>query len=223
MSPKSLRLWLCLKILSFILTACSTCSQAWQSFLHTILSVVKLFIEVFIWLYFFSFAFFPFFFTMYLYLYWILFSYPKRTCITQLCVFLGIHWGDCSYHLWILPGISWHLLWHFLKIFDTFFWLLCLEFCGNHCHWWPFVWECQALEETFDLDFSCCQCISFRIYPLEATLLRLSVTPELRERLFGIWCSCCCLCDLSSMLLLRVQLKNDSLSIHGGSLEVTAH
>lgn len=43
-------------------------SSAWQSVFPTILSVGKLFIEVFIWLYFFSFVFFPFFFTMYLYL-----------------------------------------------------------------------------------------------------------------------------------------------------------
>lgn len=34
-------------------------SAAWQSLFPAILSVVKLFIEVFIWLYFFSFVFFP--------------------------------------------------------------------------------------------------------------------------------------------------------------------
>lgn len=79
-----------------------------------------------------------------------------------------------------------------MNIIESFFWLLCPEFCENHCQWWPFAWECWFWEETFGLDFSCHQCISFRICPPEATLLRLSVTRELRERLFGVpaaaWC-----------------------------------
>lgn len=179
-----------------------------------ILSVLKLFNEVFIWLYFFFHLcfFLIFFFTMYLYLYWILFSYPSAACIS---------WNSLRKLFVSSLNSSKHPLAPSLTFFEDIIRIILLaSLSGILWKSLSVAWECWFLEETFGLDFSCRQCISFRICPPEATLLRLSVTPELREGLFGVPAAAWCL--LNSVLLLTVQLRKDSLSIHGGSLEVTS-